>query len=284
MILIDFSAIAIGPIASGSVKGEDVNIVRHFILNEIRMYRSKFKEQYGEVVIVCDAGGNWRRDIYPEYKGKRTKSREESKVDWDEAYKSINTVIDEIETELPYKVIRVKGCEADDSIAELCKYTQEFGCSEEVVIVSSDKDFRQLQRYSNVKQYSTYTKKMIIEENPRLFQNIHFLVGDRGDGVPNVLSDDKVFVEDRRQNTLSAKKKEALLADPKALGEEVYIKYLRNKTMINLMEDTLMPKEISKNIIDTFERQDKNHLKGNVLKYLMKNNMRLLIECLDEFV
>ena len=96
--------------------------------------------------------------------------------------------------------------------------------------------------------------------------------------------DDKVFVEDRRQNTLSAKKKEALLADPKALGEEVYIKYLRNKTMINLMEDTLMPKEISKNIIDTFERQDKNHLKGNVLKYLMKNNMRLLIECLDEFV
>lgn len=284
MILIDFSAIAIGPIASGSIKGEDVNIVRHFILNEIRMYRSKFKEQYGEVVIVCDAGGNWRRDIYPEYKGKRTKSREESKVDWDEAYKSINTVIDEIETELPYKVIRVKGCEADDSIAELCKYTQEFGCSEEVVIVSSDKDFRQLQRYSNVKQYSTYTKKMIIEENPRLFQNIHFLVGDRGDGVPNVLSDDKVFVEDRRQNTLSAKKKEALLADPKALGEEVYIKYLRNKTMINLMEDTLMPKEISKNIIDTFERQDKNHLKGNVLKYLMKNNMRLLIECLDEFV
>ena len=284
MILIDFSAIAIGPIASGFIKGEDVNIVRHFILNEIRMYRSKFKEQYGEVIIVCDAGGNWRRDIYPEYKGKRTKSREESKVDWDEAYKSINTVIDEIETELPYKVIRVKGCEADDSIAELCKYTQEFGCSEEVVIVSSDKDFRQLQRYSNVKQYSTYTKKMIIEENPRLFQNIHFLVGDRGDGVPNVLSADKVFVEDRRQNTLSAKKKEALLADPKALGEEVYIKYLRNKTMINLMEDTLMPKEISKNIIDTFEKQDKNHLKGNVLNYLMKNNMRLLIECLDEFV
>ena len=113
---------------------------------------------------------------------------------------------------------------------------------------------------------------------------MHFLVGDRGDGVPNVLSDDKVFVEDRRQNTLSAKKKEALLADPRSLGEEVYRNYWRNRTMINLMEDTLMPKEISKAIIDTFERQDKNHLKGNVLNYLMENKMRLLIECLDEFI
>ena len=284
MILIDFSAITIGPIASGFINGEDVNIVRHFIINELRMYRSKFKEQYGEIIVVCDAGGNWRKDIYPEYKGKRTKGREESKVDWDKAYKSIGTVIDEIETELPYRVIRVKGCEADDAIAELCKYTQNFGCFEEVVIVSSDKDFRQLQKYNNVKQYSTYTKKMLVEENPRLFQNMHFLVGCSTDGVPNVLSDDKVFVEDRRQNTLSAKKKEALLADPRSLGEEVYRNYWRNRTMINLMEDTLMPKEISKAIIDTFERQDKNHLKGNVLNYLMENKMRLLIECLDEFI
>ena len=284
MILIDFSAITIGPIASGFINGEDVNIVRHFIINELRMYRSKFKEQYGEIIVVCDAGGNWRKDIFPEYKGKRKKGREKSKVDWDKAYESINTVIDEIETELPYRVIRVKGCEADDAIAELCKYTQNFGCFEEVVIVSSDKDFRQLQKYNNVKQYSTYTKKMLVEENPRLFQNMHFLVGDRGDGVPNVLSDDKVFVEDRRQNTLSAKKKEALLADPRSLGEEVYRNYWRNRTMINLMEDTLMPKEISKAIIDTFERQDKNHLKGNVLNYLMENKMRLLIECLDEFI
>ena len=108
MILIDFSAITIGPIASGFINGEDVNIVRHFIINELRMYRSKFKEQYGEIIVVCDAGGNWRKDIYPEYKGKRTKGREESKVDWDKAYKSIGTVIDEIETELPYRVIRVK--------------------------------------------------------------------------------------------------------------------------------------------------------------------------------
>jgi hypothetical protein len=253
------------------------------ILNTIRMYRQKFKE-YGEVVIVADAGGNWRKEVYPEYKFKRKESREESKIDWDEAFRIINMVLQEIKDNMPYKVIHQWGCEADDSIAEIVKWTQEFGNYEQVMIVSADKDFKQLQKFDNVRQYSPMTKKFIKVDNPRVELQEHILTGDAGDGVPNVLSDDKVFAEGRRQNILSAKKKEVLMNDPKALGEEVYRNYLRNKKMIDITETSALPDHTRKEIINTFENQNKSNYKSKVLNYFIKYQCRNLIEVLDEFI
>jgi hypothetical protein len=283
MILIDYSGISIAPIVMGQAKFNDDQLLRHMILNTIRMYRQKFKE-YGEVVIVADGGGNWRKEVYPEYKFKRKENREESKIDWDEAFRIINMVLQEIKDNMPYKVIHQWGCEADDSIAEIVKWTQEFGNYEKVMIVSADKDFKQLQKFDNVSQYSPITKKLIKVDNPRLELQEHILTGDAGDGVPNVLSDDKVFAEGRRQNILSAKKKEALLNDPESLGEEVYRNYLRNKKMIDITESSAMPDHIRKEIINTFENQNKSEYKKQVLNYFIKNQCRNLIEVLDEFI
>ncbi len=283
MIIIDYSGISIAPIVMGQAKFNDENLLRHMILNTIRMYRQKFKK-YGEVVIVADAGGNWRKEVYPEYKAKRKQNREESKIDWDEAFRIINMVLSELKEYFPYKVIHQWGCEADDAIAEIVKWTQEFGNYEEVMIVSADKDFKQLQKYNNVHQYSPMTKKLIKVENPRLELLEHILSGDTGDGVPNVMSDDKVFAEGRKQNTLTAKKKEALVKDPHALGEEVYRNFLRNKKMIDLTEESAIPDNIRKEIISTFETQDKSENKKKVLNFFIKNQCRNLIEVLDEFI
>lgn len=283
MILIDYSGISIAPIVMGQAKFNDENLIRHMILNTIRMYRQKFKE-YGEVVIVADAGGNWRKEVYPEYKFKRKESREESKIDWDEAFRIINMVLQEIKDNMPYKVIHQWGCEADDSIAEIVKWTQEFGNYEQVMIVSADKDFKQLHKFDNVRQYSPMTKKFIKVDNPRVELQEHILTGDAGDGVPNVLSDDKVFAEGRRQNILSAKKKEVLMNDPKALGEEVYRNYLRNKKMIDITETSALPDQTRKEIINTFENQNKSNYKSKVLNYFIKYQCRNLIEVLDEFI
>ena len=283
MIIIDYSGISIAPIVMGQAKFNDENLLRHMILNTIRMYRQKFKK-YGEVVIVADAGGNWRKDVYPEYKAKRKQNREESKIDWDEAFRIINMVLSELKEYFPYKVIHQWGCEADDAIAEIVKWTQEFGNYEEVMIVSADKDFKQLQKYNNVHQYSPMTKKLIKVENPRLELLEHILSGDTGDGVPNVMSDDKVFAEGRKQNTLTAKKKEALVKDPHALGEEVYRNFLRNKKMIDLTEESAIPDNIRKEIISTFETQDKSQNKKKVLNFFIQNQCRNLIEVLDEFI
>ena len=283
MIIIDYSGISIAPIVMGQAKFNDENLLRHMILNTIRMYRQKFKK-YGEVVIVADAGGNWRKEVYPEYKIKRKQNREDSKIDWDEAFRIINMVLSELKEYFPYKVIHQWGCEADDAIAEIVKWTQEFGNYEEVMIVSADKDFKQLQKYNNVHQYSPMTKKLIKVDNPRLELLEHILSGDTGDGVPNVMSDDKVFAEGRKQNTLTAKKKEALVKDPHALGEEVYRNFLRNKKMIDLTEESAIPDNIRKEIISTFETQNKSENSKKVLNFFIKNQCRNLIEVLDEFI
>ena len=284
MILIDYSGISIAPIAMGAVKWDDENLIRHMILNSIRAYRKKFKS-YGDVVIVADNGGNWRKDVYPEYKGKRNKNRDESKIDWDVAFQNINTVLDDIRENFPYKVIKQYGCEADDTIAEITKWTQEFGNYEEVMIVSSDHDFIQLQKYGNVKQFSPSTKKFVKDDNPRLYQMEHILKGCPGDGVPNVLSDDDTFlVEGKRQNVLSAKKKAALMEDPKALGEDVYRNYLRNKKMITLTEDSACPESVKQEIINSFESQDPSGNSKKVMNFLIKKRCRLLLECVGDFI
>jgi hypothetical protein len=283
MIIIDYSGISIAPIVMGQAKFNDENLLRHMILNTIRMYRQKFKK-YGEVVIVADAGGNWRKEAYPEYKAKRKTNREQSPIDWDEAFRIINMVLTDLKEHFPYKVIHQWGCEADDSIAEIVKWTQEFGNYEEVMIVSADKDFKQLQKFSNVHQYSPMTKKLIKVDNPRVELMEHILSGDTGDGVPNVMSDDKVFLEGRKQNTLTAKKKEALMKDPMAFGEEVYRNFIRNKKMIDLTEGSAMPEHIRKEIINTFENQNKSEYKKQVLNYFIKHQCRNLIEVLDEFI
>lgn len=279
MILIDYNGIAIGNIVVQKLQVEE-NLIRHMILNSIRMYRQKFKE-YGDVVIVDDAGGNWRKDVYPEYKASRKKNRDASTLDWDEVFRITNLVRDEIAENLPYRVLHVWGCEADDAIAQVALETQEFGKYEEVMIVSADKDFAQLQLYPNIKQYSPMTKKFIKEDNPRLFLQSHILSGDNGDGVPNVLSDDKVFVEGRRQNVLSKKKKEALLEDPKSMGEEVYRNYLRNKKMIDLTE---CPDLVKQKIINNYENQDPTEKRGKILPYLIQKKCKLLVESAQEFL
>lgn len=288
MILIDFSGIAIAPIVMGQAKFNDENLIRHIILNSIRYYRQKFKQEYGEVVIVADGGGNWRKDVYPEYKGKRKTSREESKIDWDEAFRIIKMILDEIKENMPYKVIHQWGCEADDSIAAIVHWTQEFGNYEPVMIVSADRDFRQLQTFDNVHQFSTITKKLIKEPNAKEYLEEHILTGCSSDGVPNILSDDDVFInEDKRQVPLTAKKK-ALIKEELKSGkplqtESWYRNYQRNKKMIDLI-DMSCPASVREEIINTFVNQNPSMKKMKVMNYLVKKRCKLLLESAGEFI
>ena len=167
MILLDYNAIAIGNFVVQKV-AVDENMIRHMILNSIRMYRQKFGKEYGEMVIVADGMNNWRKDVFPNYKVKRKKNREESSIDWTEAFRIIGMIRDEIRDNFPYKVVHQDGCEADDSIAHIAMSTQEFGRYEPVMIISADGDFKQLQVNKNVRQYSPLTKKFVVEKNPKL--------------------------------------------------------------------------------------------------------------------
>ena len=280
MILLDYNAIAIGNVAVQKLAADE-GLIRHMILNSIRMYRQKFHKEYGEMVIVADGMNNWRKEAFPQYKAARRKKRDESTIDWQEVFRIINMVREEIQENFPYKVMHEDGCEADDVIAQLAIETQEFGKHEPVMIVSADGDFKQLQVYKNVKQFSPLLKKFVVEKNPRTYLAEHILKGDTGDGVPNVLSDDNVFIDGRRQGILSAKKKAALLDDPRALGDEIYRNYQRNQQLIDL---TNCPKSVKESIINNFEQQDPWGNRPKVFPYLVQKRCKLLIECVGEFI
>lgn len=283
MILVDFSGVAIATVAINKVNDE--NMLRHMILNSLRMYRTQYKKEFGELVLACDGKNNWRRGYYPQYKANRKKSREESGFDWAEAFRIVNKIKEEIKENFPYKVIHIDECEADDIIGTICENSQEFGQYEDIMIVSADKDFLQLQRYKNVRQYSPLMKKEYIEEHPLKGLTEKILTGDAGDGVPNILSHDDVFVNGERQTPLSRKKKDMIIEDL-AEGELLYAaswyrNYCRNETLIDL---TKTPDRLKKQIIEEYNSQDQWSNRGLVLPYLINNNMKLMIESVEELV
>ena len=276
----DFSGIAVATIAVNKVNDE--NMLRHMMLNSVRMYNKKFRDQYGQMIICCDGANNWRRGYFPQYKANRRKSRDDSGFDWAEAFRIMHKVKDEIKENFPYKVIHLEGCEADDIIGTMVEHTQEFGQYEEVMIVSSDKDFLQLQKYDNVRQWSHILKKEIKDPHPKLNLIDKILSGDTGDGIPNVLSGDNTFVNGERQTPLSKKKKEAMMQDISevvGLSAEWYRNYQRNRKLIDL---TQTPQKLKNQIIDDFWITVFNE--GKTLPYLINNNMKQLIGSVEEFL
>ena len=283
MILVDFSGICLATILIN--KENDERMIRHMTLNSLRMYNQKFKEEYGQMVLACDGPNNWRKEYFPQYKGARRKSRSESTFDWNEAFRILNDLREEIRDNFPYKVIHMDGCEADDIIGTLVENSQEFGQYEDIMIVSADGDFKQLQRYKNVRQWSPLTKKLVVDNNPRVNLTEKILTGDAGDGIPNVLSGDNVFIEGERQTPLSKKKKESIIEDL-ADGELLYAaswyrNYCRNETLIDLSKT---PDALKQNIINNFMEQDPWGNKGKVFPYLVSKKMNRLIESVTEFI
>lgn len=284
MILIDFNGLAVATVAVN--KTDDPNLLRHMILNSLRLHRTKFKKDFGELVICCEGIGNWRKDYFPQYKANRKKYREKSDIDWNEAFRILSEVRDEIKENFPYKVIQVDKCEADDIIGVLAANTQEFGQYEDVLIISADKDFMQLQRFPNVKQYNPIQKKFYNEEAPKANLIDKILSGDTGDGVPNVMSDDDTFItEGKRQNKLSKKKKEAIVEDL-ADGELLYAaswyrNYQRNEKLIDLDQT---PQELKVQIVSEFNSQQPEKNSSLVFPYLINKNMKMLIESVEEFI
>tara|TARA_Y100000004_G_scaffold62660_1_gene70195 strand:+ start:910 stop:1764 length:855 start_codon:yes stop_codon:yes gene_type:complete len=284
MILVDMNQISLASVMMhlNITKRDSVEpgMVRHMILNSLRMYRQMFNEEYGELVICYDSKHYWRRDYYPEYKASRKKSRDSSGHDWDDIFEFLNMMKEEIKDNFPYKVLEVYGAEADDIIATLC-HELEFD-NGKTLILSGDKDFVQLQKYRNVTQYSPITKKFVNGIDPNEYLYEHVLKGDAGDGVPNVLSPDNTFVDGLRQKPLS-KKKIAEWAGPMCEqmlpNDEVKRNYQRNKKLIDL---TQSPDELfmeCKKAYDDAPEGDRSKL----LNYFIKNRLQELMSNIGDF-
>ena len=254
----------------------DESMVRHMILNSIRMYRMEHHDEYGEVVLTWDSKHSWRRDYFPEYKASRRKGREESDLDWDDIFGTLNKIRNEIKENFPYKYLEVFGAEADDIIGFLCEENRD----EKIMIISGDKDFIQLQKYPNVKQWSPITKKDVNGFNPTTYLKEHILRGDTSDGVPNVLSPDNTFIDGLRQRPLSRKKIQSwLLGGGSDWNDEVKRNFQRNSTLIDLSRT---PEEL-KNQIRLEYNNAPHGDRSKLLNYFMQNKLKELTENIGEF-
>ncbi|PSQ98801.1 MAG: DNA polymerase I [Bacteroidetes bacterium QS_9_68_14] len=143
------------------------------------------------IAVVFDApsesGGTFREDLYPEYKAHRDPPPEEL-LDNLPYMKDIVRAMD-----IP--VLEEEGVEADDVIGTLARRAEEDGA--EAVIVSADKDFKQLltEKVSIYKpargdrDFETITAESFKEEEgfaPPLFADQLALWGDASDNVPGV--------------------------------------------------------------------------------------------------
>ena len=301
MILLDYSQIVIANVMMNK-KAMSEDFVRHAVLNTIRMYHHKFRDEYGQLIVCCDAKDNWRKDAFKYYKAQRKTTRDKSDFDWVELYRILHIVREEISENFPYKVIYIDKAEADDIIATIVmkreqktkKLWQEnnnesvtgieelFVEQEPVLILSSDKDFIQLQKYPNVDQYSPLTKKFLNTDNPDNFLREHILRGDTSDGVPNFLSSDDTFiVTDKRQTPLSKKKISVwseLEPDVFCQGEQLR-NYRRNEMLIDF---TKIPEWLQINIDDEYVNQPEVG-RSRLFNYFIKYKLKNLMEHINEF-
>lgn len=279
MIIIDLSSLAFSAFYAMHGKIQET-IYRHLLLNTIRSYNVKYRDKYGSIVIACDGWNYWRKSIFPHYKAARAKNRETDGVDWDEAFRVMNTVRDEIRDRLPFKFVHLERAEADDIIATLCQETQEFGCHEEVLIISSDGDFAQLQKYKNVSQLCPKTKKMIKCKDPVAALREKIIRGDGGDGVPNVLSPEDAFVTGTRQTVMSAKRFKTLMESwGQAHEEALQRRLIMNEQLISLDK---IPDDVKTDILNTF-RDCKVPPKAGVFTYLIENRCGQLVSSIADF-
>jgi len=287
MIIVDLNQIMISNLMV-QINGRQAvelseDLVRHMVLNSLRGHNKKFRKEYGEMVIACDSKNVWRREVFPNYKAGRKANREKSDHDWNAIFSMLGNIRNEIRDFLPYKVIELETAEADDIIATLVRRTLnriQPNHLKKILILSGDKDFIQLHN-EWVKQYNPVLNKYVgKDENPALYIKEHILKGDRSDGIPNVLSDDNVFIEGRRQKPLSRKKIDSWLEEVlMTMTEEEEKNYNRNKKLIDL---TCIPLELEDKINNEFDNVEVAS-RDKILNYFITRKLKTLIEVIDEF-
>lgn len=295
MILVDFSQTVISCFTSqaihptdGLVMNED--IARHMVMNSLRSIHQRNKHEYGEMVIAIDSRDYWRKDIHPNYKGTRKKARSKINVDWDLVHHCLKIFAQEIEENLPFTVVKVDRCEADDIIAVLTKWVSEnrvddsslFGEPEKILIVSSDTDNFQLHRFKNVSQYSQIQEKKVRPEgSPITALNLKIVTGDSGDCIPNIKSHIDDLVNEIRQKPIKQQEKDDWSRNPSLIPESLLGRFEVNRSLIDY---NMIPEKYVKEILDKYETQRKSRATiAETYQYFLKKGLVKMLGSIDEF-
>jgi len=288
MILIDLNQILLAGIIPQITNQKNVTVdeglVRHLTLNILRYNIKMFKEKYGDTILCCDNRKYWRKAVFPHYKASRKKSREKSDLDWKFIFDSLGTIKEELKSYLPYKILDVEDAEADDIIGTLAPILVK---TEDVLILSSDGDFVQLQAHNlpieagfKIKQYNPSLKKYVESDDPIRDLKEKIINGDRGDGIPNILSPDDTFVNEQRQKTMTKDRLQKFMTEELDQYDTTsQIGFTRNKMLIDF---ACIPKDLHDRIIYTYENI-KPAPRAKLLDYFIAMKLKNLMEVIEDF-
>lgn len=264
MILIDFSQIAVGTCIEYNIRNPsqelDLNLMRHMLLSQIIGINKKFRK-YNKCVVCFDSHHYWRKKVFPFYKSNRRADREKLEFDWGNFFTNLDQLKVEFKENIPFVFLEVEEAEADDLIAVISRAYSPY---EKILIVSSDKDFLQLQKNTTqIEQWSLYKKKFLDASVYSLHE--HVCRGDIGDGIPNCLSDDDAISNKlKRCKPIRATSISTMNVESEG--------YKRNNQLINF---DFIPEDLSKTILLTFKEYDINN---NFFKYCLSHRLKKILE------
>jgi hypothetical protein len=296
MILVDYSQVALSGILAfrRELRGDELevkNLIRHVTLSTLKSYKKKYGKEYGELVVCCDGRKYWRREYFEHYKAGRKKARDKSDLDWGLIFDTLNEMRRDIAEHFPYRVIHVDRAEADDVIAIMAKWTQDhdlamdglFEQPQKVLILSSDGDFIQLQKYDNVTQWSPLQKKYIKTTMKELHEKkITHIVKAGDDGIPNILSADDVFVKGERQKSMSAKRLQEFFQNGflACQNDDERRNWQRNTTLVDF---DFIPEDVKNTIVESYINNKPKGDRMTIFNYLMSHRCRLLLDEIEDF-
>jgi hypothetical protein len=297
-VLVDFSQLVISSVVANSkdMRGDDPddmnNFIKHIALTSLLKLKSKFN---GKLIICCDSKHYWRKEVFPSYKGHRKHRRQDSDIDFNAVYKCLDEMKQELRDNFPYMVLEVIGAEADDIIGTLVKYYSEnefdtVGLVEEpkdIVIGSSDGDFKQLHKYLHVTQWNNARQEFVTCDDPKKYLIEHICCGDTNDNIPSIVNDSSW--SEARANNISVRAKpfkQSRLLDfygrgiDACLDENEQINYRRNEQLVDL---DMIPQKVTSKILSAYLNYEFTGSKAKVFNYLMSKRMKLLLASANNF-
>lgn len=257
---------------------------RFRIMDRILFYIQEFSPK--EVIIAQDSSPYWRKDIFRHYKAFRKVSRQKdakTRDDWyddNEYYKIMDEYFEKIQKSFPFKFLKVDKAEADDIAGVLSSYDKLKECNK--VLVTTDQDFLQLQRFQNVYLYNPQRREFMISENPKEELLMKICQGDVGDSIPSMYNTEKYkepfldYCINELDISKNRKGVSIILDDDEDKFFEVSLKF-QLKYGIKASTSRKYPKKKCQDLISTHTLNDFLSEEGNEeIKKRFKRNYKLI--------
>jgi 5'-3' exonuclease len=288
MILIDFSGYIHRAVHTSRAEiEEDIGLLAHKILNMILDISSQFgSSKQNPLVLAIDSKPTWRKAYYeehkmkfPEYKGTKDDPEawrtykgnrvKDPTIPWDKIYEMTDDVLEVLRQHSDFHVVTVPETEADDIIAVLAKECLAQG--QTCWVVSSDKDFKQIQNEPYITIYDPMKKVFVPALNTKWYKEVHCMQGDTSDNILGI----RPRMGEKTAEKLHSTLQQILATDPNARE-----RYEFNSVLIDLDR---IPDHLQENIRALWDKEEHSFNGMSLLKGLSKYSLNAICERIIEF-